>query len=134
MTDEVGDARVNYLQDARPTSASRHLFLRQRPPAGPLGPPGVAHTLARAVQATKVQIKKTSFHGLRHAFASQLLRQGVALKSIRCVGAPRSEYNLHISSVKCRGPPSGRLADTRRRSDQGTARSSGSKRRRVLPT
>src|SRR5258707_12146365 len=40
LTDEVGDALVNYLQDARPTSASRHLFLRQRPPAGPLGPPG----------------------------------------------------------------------------------------------
>jgi integrase len=82
LTDEVGDALVNYLRDARPTSASRHLFLRQRPPAGPLGPPGVACTLARAVRATEVQIKTTSFHALRHAFALQLLSQGVALKSI----------------------------------------------------
>src|SRR5258707_3223959 len=40
LTDEVGDALVNYLRDARPTSASRHLVLRQRPPAGPLRPPG----------------------------------------------------------------------------------------------
>jgi len=82
LTDEVGDALVNYLRNARPTSAYRHLFLRQRPPVGPLGPQGVACTLARAVRATEVQIKTTSFHGLRHAFALQLLCKGVALKSI----------------------------------------------------
>src|SRR5260221_13211744 len=52
-------------------------------------PTGVAHTLALAVRATKVQIMKISFHGLRHAFALQLLRQGVALKSISDLLWPR---------------------------------------------
>jgi integrase/recombinase XerD len=127
LTDEVGDALVNYLRDARPTSASRHLFLRQRPPAGPLGPPGVAHTLARAVRATKVQIKKTSFHGLRHAFALQLLRQGVALKSISDVLGHRdpnttSTYlRLNVEDLRqvaLPTPEAGQIKGQRDRADQ----------------
>ncbi|MEO6033755.1 MAG: tyrosine-type recombinase/integrase [Verrucomicrobiota bacterium] len=82
ITTSIGRALVEYLRKGRQTSETRHLFLRQRAPAGPLAPPGVACALARAVRSTGAKIETTSFHGLRHAFALRLLRQGTALKSI----------------------------------------------------
>ena len=127
LTDEVGDALVNHLRNACPTSAYRHLFLRQRPPAGPLGPNGVDCTLARAVRATKVQIKTTSFHGLRHAFALQLLCQGVALKSLSDVLGHRdpnttSTYlplNVEdLRQVALPTPEAGQIKGQRDRADQ----------------
>jgi integrase len=82
ITVPIGRALVDYLRKGRPASEARQLFLRQRAPAGPLGAPGVACALARAVRSTGAKIETTSFHGLRHAFALRLLRRGTALKGI----------------------------------------------------
>jgi integrase/recombinase XerD len=83
LTDEVASTLIGYLRDKQPNSNDRHLFLRQKAPAGPLGAKGVAKSLRRAIRATGVKIETTSFHALRHAFALRLLREGTALKDIR---------------------------------------------------
>ncbi len=82
ITAPIGRALVDYLRKGRPASGARQLFLRQRAPAGPLGAPGVACALARAIRSTGAKIETTSFHSLRHAFALRLLRRGTSLKGI----------------------------------------------------
>jgi site-specific recombinase XerD len=81
LTDEVGAALVDYLA-RRPRFPSRQVFLRVRPPIGPLDAAGVAESLARASRTTGIQLPTTRFHSLRYAVALRLLRQGVGLKSI----------------------------------------------------
>lgn len=90
LTDEVARALVDYLQRGRPATTGRSLFLRVRPPGGPLGLNGVARCLKRAVRATGVDIQSTGFHALRHAFAMRLLRGGTPLKHISEVLGHRS--------------------------------------------
>jgi site-specific recombinase XerD len=81
LTDEAGSALADYLK-RRPVSSHRQVFLRQRPPDGPLQGKGVSATLARAIRNTGVEIQTKRFHSLRHAVALRLLRQGTPLKSI----------------------------------------------------
>ena len=81
LTDEVGAALVAYLEQ-RPCFPHRQVFLRLRPPIGPLDSSGVAASLARASRTTGIQLPTTRFHSLRYAVALRLLRQGVGLKSI----------------------------------------------------
>src|SRR6266581_3902061 len=80
---DVGEALVAYIRGGRPPSASRHVFLRSRPPfraltsaavwaivrqaftrAGIVGPPGVAS------------------HIFRHTVASQMVNQGASFKEV----------------------------------------------------
>ncbi len=81
LTDEVGAALVDYLE-RRPCLPHRQVFLRQRPPLGPLDASDVAASLARASRTTGIKLPTTRFHSLRYAVALRLLRQGVGLKSI----------------------------------------------------
>jgi site-specific recombinase XerD len=123
LTDEVGAALVDYLRRGRPASADRHLFLRQRPPLGPLGVTGVARRLGWAVQTTGVKIGTMSFHGLRHAFALRLLRQGTALKNIsdllghRDPNSTASYLRLNLDDFRpvALPVPRPRVAETKRR-------------------
>jgi integrase len=123
LTDEVGAALVDYLRRGRPASADRHLFLRQRAPLGPLGVTGVARRLGWAVQTTGVKIGTMSFHGLRHAFALRLLRQGTALKNIsdllghRDPNSTASYLRLNLDDFRpvALPVPRPRVAETKRR-------------------
>ncbi len=90
LTDEVARALVDYLQKGRPDTACRQLFVRVRPPAGPLLLHGVAGSLGRAIRATGVNIPTNRFHALRHAFALRLLLEGAPLKHISEVLGHRS--------------------------------------------
>ena len=81
LTDEVGTALANYLKQ-RPSLPYRQVFMRLRPPIGPLSAQEAARSLARAARVAGLKLPTTRFHSLRHAVALRLLRQGAGLKSI----------------------------------------------------
>ena len=81
LTDEVGTALADYLKQ-RPSLPYRQVFLRLRPPIGPLSALEAARSLARAARVAGLKLPTTRFHSLRHAVALRLLRQGAGLKTI----------------------------------------------------
>jgi site-specific recombinase XerD len=77
----VGDAILRYLQDVRPRSPHRELFLSLRPPFGPLrAPPG--DFVAKRLKSLGVSLPHYGPHALRHACAARLLAEGLSLKEI----------------------------------------------------
>jgi len=82
LTNEAGAILVRYLQEARPASPRRELFLRARAPMGPLKPTAVHDILDARIRRSGLPIHMTGTHLLRHSFAVHLLRQGVSTKQI----------------------------------------------------
>lgn len=79
----VGEALAAYVQQGRPRSASRRVFLRARAPVGGFQDQRavgsvVKHALARAGIASPRQ----GAHQFRHSLACQLLRHGASLAEI----------------------------------------------------
>jgi integrase/recombinase XerD len=116
LTDEIANALVDYLRHGRRATTCRQLFLRQPAPVRPLKATAVYHSLERAIRATRVAIKTTRFHALRHAFALRLLRQGTALSHISQVMGHRdlnstSEYlRLDVEDLRQVALPAPRLS------------------------
>jgi len=83
LSQEVGDALVSYLRDARPATLHRELFLRWRPPFNPLRSSVTITTLvAKALKRAGVRVKRPGAHILRHTLATQMACQGAAFKEI----------------------------------------------------
>lgn len=76
----VGDAVLRYLQEVRPASKHRHVFLTRRPPYHPLG--SLWRLVAIKLRALRVGLPHCGPHSLRHACATHLLNQGLSLKEI----------------------------------------------------
>lgn len=90
LTDEAGDAVLDYIQHGRPTLPTRVLFLRVRPPAGVLKPTAVTEVFQTRARHSQLAIPFQGPHCLRHSLAVQLLREGVSLKAIGDVLGHRS--------------------------------------------
>ena len=80
---DVGHSLVTYLKDERPRSSERSLFLRARPPFGPLQSSVsitliVQHFLKRA----GVWAPRRGAHLLRHTAATRMVCKGTAFKQI----------------------------------------------------
>jgi site-specific recombinase XerD len=82
LTDDAGDAVLNYVQHGRPLLHTRVVFLRARPPAGVLKPTGVTEVFQTRARRSGLAIPFQGPHCLRHSLAVQLLREGVSLKAI----------------------------------------------------
>ena len=82
LTDDVGDAILDYVQHGRPTQPTRVVFLRARPPAGVLKPTAVTEVFQTCARRSGLAILFQGPHCLRHSLAVQLLREGVSLKAI----------------------------------------------------
>jgi len=82
LTDDAGDAVLQYVQDARPPLSTRVVFLRARPPAGVLKPTAVTEVFQSRARRSGLAIPFQGAHCLRHSLAVQLLREGVSLKAI----------------------------------------------------
>jgi integrase len=81
LTRSVGDAILRYLQEVRPRSSHREVFLSLRPPFRPV------HTslwalVAKRLRSLQVSPPHYGPHALRHACATQLLAAGLSLKEI----------------------------------------------------
>jgi site-specific recombinase XerD len=80
---EVGQALAAYLREARPSCASRHLFVTTRAPFHALaGPATIGSIVRRALQRTGLNPPRRGAHLLRHSLATTLLQRGASLQEI----------------------------------------------------
>jgi len=77
---DVGEALAAYLRDGRPRVESRKLFLACLAPLRGLRPCSVGHVVHRA--CTRAGRAPVGPHRLRHALATEMLRQGATLPQI----------------------------------------------------
>lgn len=78
LSDEVGEALIDYLRFARPKTESREVFLKLSPPFEPFGDNAhLHHIVARWCYAAGIDYRRSrqrGLHSLRHTLATQLLR------------------------------------------------------------
>lgn len=81
---DVGEAIAAYLQDGRPVSTDRHLFLRSRAPirAFKNSAVAVASIVLHALVRAGIDAPHKGAHQFRHALATRMLRQGASLAEI----------------------------------------------------
>jgi site-specific recombinase XerD len=80
---EVGQALAAYLREARPSCASRHLFVTTRAPFHELaGPTTIGNIVRRALQRAGLNPPQRGAHLLRHSLATTLLQRGASLQEI----------------------------------------------------
>lgn len=91
MPHDVGEAIASYLENGRPESACRKVFLRSRAPFDGLRTQSdVCQIVHRAIDRAGIEVKVTGAHQLRHALAVDMLRQGLSLTEIGQVLRHRS--------------------------------------------
>jgi integrase/recombinase XerD len=98
LTQEVGNAIVAYLRDARPQTSDNHLFVCCRAPFRAFGShhavSAIAHEAIR--RAGVVPACRGAAHLLRHSVATSLLRQGASLEEISTLLRHRSIRTTQI--------------------------------------
>jgi integrase len=79
MTEEVGQALIDYLKSSRPPSDHREVFLRAQPPFTPFADEGHFYHIVkywRELAGIRFRSKQhCGLHSLRHTLATQLLRE-----------------------------------------------------------
>lgn len=85
---DVGEAIVSYLQQGRPETTCRALFLRRRAPIAALGRGGVSAIVRRA--SLRAGMAGIGAHRLRHTLACEMVTVGVPLPEIGQVLRHRS--------------------------------------------
>jgi site-specific recombinase XerD len=80
---DVGEAVAAYLQDGRPRSTSRALFLRGRAPIISFkSPQGVGSVVKHALARAGIDSPRKGAHQFRHTLATEMLRRGASLAEI----------------------------------------------------
>lgn len=80
---DVGEAIAAYLQDGRPRSASRLVFLRAKAPVrGFRGASGIGSIVRHALQRSGLDTPSMGAHQFRHGLATEMLRHGASLAEI----------------------------------------------------
>ena len=81
LTRSVGDAILRYLQEVRPRSSHRELFLSLRAPFRPVRM-SLWEMVGKRLRSLHVSLPHYGPHALRHACATRLLAAGLSLKEI----------------------------------------------------
>lgn len=79
---EVGEGVLDYLQQGRPQSADRHLFLRTVAPQGAVTARIVADRATHALRQAGIDVARPGSHTLRHSCAQRLVDAEFSLKVI----------------------------------------------------
>jgi site-specific recombinase XerD len=80
---DVGQALVRYLRDGRPACSSRRVFVRAVAPHTGLANSSTVSTVARkAILQAGLQSPRLGSHVLRHACATEMLRNGASIQEI----------------------------------------------------
>lgn len=83
LSEEVGQALKDYLQKDRPSSQSRRVFLGTVAPCLPLTHGGaVCGIVLRHLRRAGMPPDRRGAHRLRHAVATQMVRQGASFKQV----------------------------------------------------
>jgi site-specific recombinase XerD len=111
LTDEAAHVLIAYLSKGRPSSPHRQLFLRVRAPHNPLFPCALQRTLSYRLRRSGLSLPHLTTHVLRHSFATHLMHQGVAMKTIgdtlghRSIGSTSVYLRLHVHDLRLVGLP-----------------------------
>src|SRR6516165_9830813 len=76
LVKSLGEALVRYLQQIRPRSARREIFLTFKAPFRPLSAGALYHLVSSRVSKLSIQIPSRGPHSLRHACAEHLMAEG----------------------------------------------------------
>jgi integrase/recombinase XerD len=80
LPSDVGEAIVEHLKHRGHRCGQRHVFLTVHAPIRPLEPSGVRTIVRNACR--RAGVERVPAHGLRHALASDLLREGASMIDI----------------------------------------------------
>lgn len=84
LSDEVGWAIIDYLQNGRPQSSCQHVFIKHCAPYDELAP-SMSRTLKKYLRRARIETpagKPVGMHAFRHSLASAMLERGVSLPVI----------------------------------------------------
>jgi len=98
LSQEVGDALIDYLLHGRPAIDSDRVFIRSIAPLLPFSNSGLISKLVRrAIQRAGVATpSRGAAHLLRHSAATEMLRQGMSLQDIGAILRHRSVETTNI--------------------------------------
>ena len=83
LTDEVGEALLDYLQNSRPAYSYPHVFMTCRAPYLPFPySSSLSAIVARRIRDAGIEIHSKGAHAFRHCFATRMLHNGHSLKEI----------------------------------------------------
>lgn len=86
LTQEIGQAIVDYLQNGRPRCNADTVFVSCDAPFRSIGSAAVSMIVVRAMRrANVVPPSRGAAHLLRHSFATSMLRQGATLEDIASI-------------------------------------------------
>lgn len=93
----MGNAILRYLEQARPRSSRREVFLTLRAPIGPLSAGAMHHWVSTRLRGLEISSLRRGPHALRHACAGHLIAQGVR-------DSPRPYKYLAVAEHRAQGP------------------------------
>lgn len=98
LTNDVGIALIDYLQNARPEVDSSKVFLTMTSPLRPVSKNCVSRGVSLAFSASGIDTKERhhSSHSLRHSLATRFLRNNVGLPVISEVLGHRSSESTKV--------------------------------------
>ena len=82
LTDEVGEALLDYLRNGRPRATYPEVFLTNRAPIHPMQADHLYTRVCSRLRGLGLGDGPRGPHGFRHAFASRLLGNGHSMKTI----------------------------------------------------
>ena len=100
LTEEVGEALIDYLRHGRPVTTHREVFLRLKAPVEPFGSnDNLHHIITFYRQRAGIALPPqggTGLHSLRHTVATWLLETGTPLETIASILGHRSLESTQI--------------------------------------
>jgi site-specific recombinase XerD len=85
LPQDVGDALLRYVLDARPRIGTDRVFVMIKAPSGPLTRAAVTHVARSALRRAGVKAPINGAHVFRHSAATAMLRQGASLAGVGAV-------------------------------------------------
>jgi site-specific recombinase XerD len=100
LSQEVGDALLHSLENARPPLATERVFVTAIAPWRPLSRQVIRQTAARALQRAGISAPTAGSRVFRHSAATAMLRQGASLQTIGDIVRHTSiETTAHYAKV-----------------------------------
>lgn len=100
LSEELGQALIDYLRHARPRSPHREVFLKVRAPYEPFGPTNPLYAVVTAtLRRANISLPQGMHHGLhslRHTLATGLVQSGQPLESVAAILGHRSIESTRI--------------------------------------